>query len=136
MTSRGREALVTDFGLAREVVELPVKDLGRKLSLVGSAFWMAPEMLRGEPYDRKVTESCLYYINFCDIICCKLWKQITWLLSHFVYLTRDGQKVKCTSSMVSASSCIYTIILKYEYKQVSSHKIYIKIQQFKIRSFS
>lgn len=53
VTARGREALVTDFGLAREVVELPAKD--RKLSLVGSAFWMAPEMLRGEPYDRKVT---------------------------------------------------------------------------------
>lgn len=52
VTARGREALVTDFGLAREVVELPAKD--RKLSLVGSAFWMAPEMLRGEPYDRKV----------------------------------------------------------------------------------
>lgn len=54
VTARGREALVTDFGLAREVVELPVKDPERKLSLVGSAFWMAPEMLRGEPYDRKV----------------------------------------------------------------------------------
>ncbi|KAG2455596.1 TESK1 kinase, partial [Polypterus senegalus] len=53
VTPRGREALVTDFGLAREVVELPVKDPERKLSLVGSAFWMAPEMLRGEPYDRK-----------------------------------------------------------------------------------
>lgn len=55
VTPRGWEALVTDFGLAREVVELPVKDPGRKLSLVGSAFWMAPEMLRGEPYDRKVS---------------------------------------------------------------------------------
>lgn len=54
VTPRGREALVTDFGLAREVVELPVKDVERKLSLVGSAFWMAPEMLRGEPYDQKV----------------------------------------------------------------------------------
>eukprot|EP00062_Callorhinchus_milii_P011404 gi/632957341/ref/XP_007894424.1/ PREDICTED: dual specificity testis-specific protein kinase 2-like [Callorhinchus milii] len=54
ITQRGREALVADFGLAREVVELPVKDPERKLSLVGSAFWMAPEMLRGEPYDRKV----------------------------------------------------------------------------------
>lgn len=54
VTPQGHEALVTDFGLAREVVELPVKDVERKLSLVGSAFWMAPEMLRGEPYDRKV----------------------------------------------------------------------------------
>lgn len=54
VTSRGREALVADFGLAREVVELPVQYAERKLSLVGSAYWMAPEMLRGEPYDRKV----------------------------------------------------------------------------------
>lgn len=58
VTARGREALVTDFGLAREVVELPAKD--RKLSLVGSAFWMAPEMLRGEPYDRKVYNTAKY----------------------------------------------------------------------------
>lgn len=54
VTSRGREALVTDFGLAREVGELSANEPDRKLSLVGSAFWMAPEMLRGEPYDRKV----------------------------------------------------------------------------------
>ncbi|XP_056275014.1 dual specificity testis-specific protein kinase 1-like isoform X2 [Pseudoliparis swirei] len=64
VTSRGREALVTDFGLAREVVEPPVKDPGRKLSLVGSAFWMAPEMLRGEPYDRKV-----YVFSFGIVLC-------------------------------------------------------------------
>ncbi|XP_006797661.1 PKc_LIMK_like_unk domain-containing protein [Neolamprologus brichardi] len=67
VTSRGREALVTDFGLAREVVELPVKDTGRKLSLVGSAFWMAPEMLRGEPYDRKV-DVFSFGIVLCEIL--------------------------------------------------------------------
>ena len=50
--------MVTDFGLAREVVtELPANSPERKMSLVGSAFWMAPEMLRGEPYDRKVNGS-------------------------------------------------------------------------------
>ncbi|KAJ7308112.1 hypothetical protein JRQ81_008621 [Phrynocephalus forsythii] len=54
VTPRGREAVVTDFGLAKEVAEPPAKVPERKLSLVGSAFWMAPEMLRGEPYDRKV----------------------------------------------------------------------------------
>lgn len=53
---------MTDFGLAREVVELPVKDHSRKLSLVGSAFWMAPEMLRGEPYDRKVKENRVLFV--------------------------------------------------------------------------
>ncbi|GCB73917.1 hypothetical protein scyTo_0002999 [Scyliorhinus torazame] len=67
ITSRGREALVTDFGLAREVVELPTKDLERKLSLVGSAFWMAPEMLRGEPYDRKV-DVFSFGIVLCEIL--------------------------------------------------------------------
>ncbi|XP_048043251.1 PKc_LIMK_like_unk domain-containing protein isoform X1 [Chanodichthys erythropterus] len=65
VTARGREALVTDFGLAREVVELPAKD--RKLSLVGSAFWMAPEMLRGEPYDRKV-DVFSFGIVLCEIL--------------------------------------------------------------------
>ncbi|XP_072570841.1 dual specificity testis-specific protein kinase 1 isoform X2 [Paramormyrops kingsleyae] len=67
VTARGREALVTDFGLAREVVELPSKDPGRKLSLVGSAFWMAPEMLRGELYDRKV-DVFSFGIMLCEIL--------------------------------------------------------------------
>ncbi|XP_066569327.1 dual specificity testis-specific protein kinase 2 isoform X1 [Amia ocellicauda] len=67
VTGRRREALVTDFGLAREVVELPAKDPGRKLSLVGSAFWMAPEMLRGEPYDRKV-DVFSFGIVLCEIL--------------------------------------------------------------------
>lgn len=49
---------MTDFGLAKEVAELSAKGPERKLSLVGSAFWMAPEMLRGEPYDQKVP-ACL-----------------------------------------------------------------------------
>ncbi|KAK5610203.1 hypothetical protein CRENBAI_009409 [Crenichthys baileyi] len=61
------ETLVTDFGLAREVVELPVKDPARKLSLVGSAFWMAPEKLRGEPYDRKV-DVFSFGIVLCEIL--------------------------------------------------------------------
>ncbi|XP_029469061.1 dual specificity testis-specific protein kinase 1-like isoform X2 [Rhinatrema bivittatum] len=67
MTQRGREALVTDFGLAREVVEMPAKNSDRKLSLVGSAFWMAPEMLRGEPYDRKV-DVFSFGIVLCEIL--------------------------------------------------------------------
>ncbi|XP_053137864.1 dual specificity testis-specific protein kinase 1-like isoform X2 [Hemicordylus capensis] len=67
VTPRGREALVTDFGLAKEVAELPTKDPERKLSLVGSAFWMAPEMLRGEPYDRKV-DVFSFGIVLCEIL--------------------------------------------------------------------
>ncbi|XP_042336321.1 dual specificity testis-specific protein kinase 1-like isoform X1 [Sceloporus undulatus] len=67
VTPRGREALVTDFGLAKEVVEVAAKDPERKLSLVGSAFWMAPEMLRGEPYDRKV-DVFSFGIVLCEIL--------------------------------------------------------------------
>uniref|UniRef100_A0A8D0DME9 Protein kinase domain-containing protein n=1 Tax=Salvator merianae TaxID=96440 RepID=A0A8D0DME9_SALMN len=67
VSQRGREALVTDFGLAKEVADLPAKDPERKLSLVGSAFWMAPEMLRGEPYDRKV-DVFSFGIVLCEIL--------------------------------------------------------------------
>ncbi|XP_036385754.1 dual specificity testis-specific protein kinase 2 isoform X1 [Megalops cyprinoides] len=67
VTARGREALVTDFGLAREVTDVPVNNPDRKLSLVGSAFWMAPEMLRGEPYDRKV-DVFSFGIVLCEIL--------------------------------------------------------------------
>ncbi|XP_015281985.1 PREDICTED: dual specificity testis-specific protein kinase 2-like [Gekko japonicus] len=67
VTQRGREALVADFGLAKEVVELSAKGPERKLSLVGSAFWMAPEMLRGEPYDRKV-DVFSFGIVLCEIL--------------------------------------------------------------------
>ncbi|KAM4635228.1 dual specificity testis-specific protein kinase 2 isoform 2-T3 [Polymixia lowei] len=66
VTSWGREAVVTDFGLSKEVaLELP--DDKRKMSLVGSAFWMAPEMIRGEPYDRKV-DVFSFGIVLCEIL--------------------------------------------------------------------
>ncbi|ETE60557.1 Dual specificity testis-specific protein kinase 1 [Ophiophagus hannah] len=67
VTQRGREAVVTDFGLAKEVAELSAKSPERKLSLVGSAFWMAPEMLRGEPYDQKV-DVFSFGIVLCEIL--------------------------------------------------------------------
>ncbi|KAM3874366.1 dual specificity testis-specific protein kinase 2 [Diretmus argenteus] len=64
VTSWGREAVVTDFGLSKEVaVELS----DRKMSLVGSAYWMAPEMLRGEAYNRKV-DVFSFGIVLCEIL--------------------------------------------------------------------
>ncbi|XP_070587406.1 dual specificity testis-specific protein kinase 1-like [Erythrolamprus reginae] len=67
VSPRGREAVVTDFGLAKEVAELSGQCPERKLSLVGSAFWMAPEMLRGEPYDQKV-DVFSFGILLCEIL--------------------------------------------------------------------
>ncbi|XP_055515705.1 dual specificity testis-specific protein kinase 1-like [Leucoraja erinacea] len=63
--SRGQLGYMTSDW--REVVELPTKGFDRKLSLVGSAFWMAPEMLRGEPYDRKV-DVFSFGIVLCEIL--------------------------------------------------------------------
>lgn len=36
----------------------------KKKSLVGTPYWMAPEMIAGEPYGTKVT-TCIVYIPVC-----------------------------------------------------------------------
>ncbi|XP_015423009.1 PREDICTED: dual specificity testis-specific protein kinase 2 isoform X2 [Myotis davidii] len=47
----GYSAVVGDFGLAEKI---PDVSMGReKLAVVGSPFWMAPEVLRDEPYNEK-----------------------------------------------------------------------------------
>ncbi|KAK7803183.1 hypothetical protein U0070_005730 [Myodes glareolus] len=49
----GYSAVVADFGLAEKI---PDASLGsEKLAVVGSPFWMAPEVLRDEPYNEKVS---------------------------------------------------------------------------------
>ncbi|XP_026797131.2 dual specificity testis-specific protein kinase 2 isoform X2 [Pangasianodon hypophthalmus] len=56
VTAQGREAVVTDFGLAREVVELPVNSPDRKMSLVDvfSFGIMLCEILARIPADPEV----------------------------------------------------------------------------------
>lgn len=49
----GRKIVVADFGLAREVTGDTMTP--RKMSMVGSAFSMAPELLNGELYNSKVS---------------------------------------------------------------------------------
>uniref|UniRef100_A0AAQ4NRB4 Protein kinase domain-containing protein n=1 Tax=Gasterosteus aculeatus aculeatus TaxID=481459 RepID=A0AAQ4NRB4_GASAC len=48
----GYTAVVGDFGLA-EKIPTNLAEV-EKLSVVGSPFWMAPEVLRNEPYDEKM----------------------------------------------------------------------------------
>lgn len=58
-------AIVGDFGLAEKI---PSHDFeGEKLSVVGSPFWMAPEVLRDEPYNEKA-DVFSYGIILCEII--------------------------------------------------------------------
>uniref|UniRef100_A0A667WLG1 dual-specificity kinase n=1 Tax=Myripristis murdjan TaxID=586833 RepID=A0A667WLG1_9TELE len=58
-------AVVGDFGLAEKI---PTHDAeGEKLSVVGSPFWMAPEVLRDEPYNEKA-DVFSYGIILCEII--------------------------------------------------------------------
>ncbi|KAA0719237.1 Dual specificity testis-specific protein kinase 2 [Triplophysa tibetana] len=61
----GYAAVVGDFGLAEKI---PSDDFeGEKLSVVGSPFWMAPEVLRDEPYNEKA-DVFSYGILLCEII--------------------------------------------------------------------
>ncbi|XP_052033050.1 dual specificity testis-specific protein kinase 2 isoform X2 [Apodemus sylvaticus] len=47
----GYSAVVADFGLAEKIPDASVGS--EKLAVVGSPFWMAPEVLRDEPYNEK-----------------------------------------------------------------------------------
>ncbi|XP_048845029.1 dual specificity testis-specific protein kinase 2 isoform X2 [Brienomyrus brachyistius] len=61
----GFTAVVGDFGLAEKI---PCEDSdGEKLAVVGSPFWMAPEVLRDEPYNEKA-DVFSYGIILCEII--------------------------------------------------------------------
>uniref|UniRef100_A0AAR2K9N1 dual-specificity kinase n=1 Tax=Pygocentrus nattereri TaxID=42514 RepID=A0AAR2K9N1_PYGNA len=58
-------AVVGDFGLAEKI---PSHDAdGEKLAVVGSPFWMAPEVLRDEPYNEKA-DVFSYGIILCEVI--------------------------------------------------------------------
>uniref|UniRef100_A0A8C8SNP6 dual-specificity kinase n=1 Tax=Pelusios castaneus TaxID=367368 RepID=A0A8C8SNP6_9SAUR len=58
----GYSAVVGDFGLAEKI-----PDYSEKLPVVGSPFWMAPEVLRDEPYNEKA-DVFSYGIILCEII--------------------------------------------------------------------
>uniref|UniRef100_A0A8D0GB30 dual-specificity kinase n=1 Tax=Sphenodon punctatus TaxID=8508 RepID=A0A8D0GB30_SPHPU len=55
-------AVVGDFGLAEKI-----PDYNEKLPVVGSPYWMAPEVLRDEPYNEKA-DVFSYGIILCEII--------------------------------------------------------------------
>ncbi|XP_068604517.1 dual specificity testis-specific protein kinase 2 [Brachionichthys hirsutus] len=61
----GYSAVVGDFGLAEKIPTNLAEQ--EKLSVVGSPFWMAPEVLRGELYNEK-TDVFSYGIILCEII--------------------------------------------------------------------
>ncbi|XP_041940380.1 dual specificity testis-specific protein kinase 2 isoform X1 [Alosa sapidissima] len=61
----GYSAVVGDFGLAEKIPSDDVE--GEKLAVVGSPFWMAPEVLRDEPYNEKA-DVFSYGIVLCEVI--------------------------------------------------------------------
>ncbi|XP_014465512.2 dual specificity testis-specific protein kinase 2 isoform X1 [Alligator mississippiensis] len=58
----GYSAIVGDFGLAEKI-----PDCSEKLPVVGSPFWMAPEVLKDEPYNEKA-DVFSYGIILCEVI--------------------------------------------------------------------
>ncbi|XP_060794335.1 dual specificity testis-specific protein kinase 2 isoform X2 [Neoarius graeffei] len=60
-------AVVGDFGLAEKIPDYSDGTQTEALSIVGSPYWMAPEVLRGEQYDEKV-DVFAYGIILCEII--------------------------------------------------------------------
>ncbi|XP_053104051.1 dual specificity testis-specific protein kinase 2 isoform X2 [Hemicordylus capensis] len=58
----GYSAIVGDFGLAEKI-----PDFSEKLPVVGSPYWMAPEVLRDERYNEKA-DVFSYGIILCEII--------------------------------------------------------------------
>ncbi|KAM4604654.1 dual specificity testis-specific protein kinase 2, partial [Polymixia lowei] len=61
----GYTAVVGDFGLAEKIPTHEAE--GEKLSVVGSPFWMAPEVLRDETYNEKA-DVFSYGIILCEVI--------------------------------------------------------------------
>ncbi|XP_051567212.1 dual specificity testis-specific protein kinase 2-like isoform X1 [Myxocyprinus asiaticus] len=60
-------AVVGDFGLAEKIPDHRNEADKQTLAVVGSPYWMAPEVLRGEHYDEKV-DVFAYGIILCEII--------------------------------------------------------------------
>ncbi|KAI5107754.1 dual specificity testis-specific protein kinase 2, partial [Silurus meridionalis] len=60
-------AVVGDFGLAEKIPDYSDGEEKQPLAVVGSPYWMAPEVLRGELYDEKV-DVFAYGIILCEII--------------------------------------------------------------------
>ncbi|XP_043115749.1 dual specificity testis-specific protein kinase 2-like [Puntigrus tetrazona] len=60
-------AVVGDFGLAEKIPDHSDEAEKQSLAVVGSPYWMAPEVLRGERYDEKV-DVFAYGIILCEII--------------------------------------------------------------------
>ncbi|XP_029310399.1 dual specificity testis-specific protein kinase 2 [Cottoperca gobio] len=60
-------AVVGDFGLAEKIPDYSEEEDQEPLAVVGSPYWMAPEVLRGEVYNEKV-DVFAYGIILCETI--------------------------------------------------------------------
>uniref|UniRef100_A0A672RV07 dual-specificity kinase n=1 Tax=Sinocyclocheilus grahami TaxID=75366 RepID=A0A672RV07_SINGR len=65
--NRQCSAVVGDFGLAEKIPDHRSEAEKPSLAVVGSPYWMAPEVLRGERYNEKV-DVFAYGIILCEII--------------------------------------------------------------------
>uniref|UniRef100_A0A8C3N4S4 Testis associated actin remodelling kinase 1 n=1 Tax=Geospiza parvula TaxID=87175 RepID=A0A8C3N4S4_GEOPR len=64
----GYTAVVGDFGLAEKIPTYSEGSEKEPLAVVGSPYWMAPEVLRGEIYNEKVRLPC---VGLYSGLCCR-----------------------------------------------------------------
>ncbi|CAN0299009.1 unnamed protein product [Bubo scandiacus] len=67
--ANGYTAVVGDFGLAEKIPTYSEGSEKEPLAVVGSPYWMAPEVLRGEIYNEKA-DVFAYGIILCETIAC------------------------------------------------------------------
>ena len=87
------KAVICDLGLATKIPEVK-----RKLSVVGSPWWMAPECIHGELYDEKVIET-LEYLHIIIIIILLL------LLLIFIHKIKLGVLKTLCCKLMCVGTC-------------------------------
>ena len=50
--------IVADFGYATQLT----RERQKRQTVVGTPYWMAPEVIRGNKYDTKVSNRCVYEV--------------------------------------------------------------------------
>ncbi|XP_006899055.1 PREDICTED: dual specificity testis-specific protein kinase 2 isoform X2 [Elephantulus edwardii] len=107
----GYSAVVADFGLAEKIPDVSLGS--EKLAVVGSPFWMAPEVLRDEPYNEKA-DVFSYGIILCEII--------ARIQADPDYLPRTEMNPKLRPSFVEIEKTLGEILSRLQEEELEQYR--------------